>query len=285
MRMSRRLLLPLVVAALATPALAEAHDRPVVQRSMRPMVREDVTVTLEAADGMALPSVRHRGTTFVAGVPGERYMVRVTNNTMERIEVVVTVDGRDVLTGQLGNFVRQRGYVVDPMGTVSIDGFRRSLDHVAAFRFSDVHDSFAGRSGTPQHAGIVGVAVFKERVSHHHHDRPVARAAESTDEAAPRSSAPTKGGSARANRDMRSRQEIGTEFAETRVSRVREVSFVRRNPSRPDSRTALRYDTAQALVARGVPIDPVIADVGPVEVDAWPGARQFTAPPPRRRFR
>jgi hypothetical protein len=277
----------LVLATLAAPALAHAHDRPVVQRSMRPMMREDVTVTLEGEAGMALPAVRHRGTTFVAGTPGERYVIRVANNTMERIEVVVTVDGRDVLTGQLGNFARQRGYVVEPMGMVTIDGFRRSLDHVAAFRFSDVHDSFAGRSGTPQHAGVVGVAVFKERVSQHHHDRPVARAAEGSADAAPGTSAPARKGSASPARprDMRTRQEIGTEFAETRVSRVREVSFVRRNPTRPDSRTTLRYDTAQALVARGVPIDPMLADVGPVEVDAWPGAREFTAPPPRRRMR
>lgn len=284
MRISRRLaLLSLVAAGVTFPGIAGAHDR-VARRPMP--VRQDVTVSLESAGGMALPTVRHHGTTFVAGIPGERYMIRIANNTGDRLEVVVSVDGRDVLTGRLGDFTRQRGYVVEPFGSVVIDGFRRSLDHVAAFRFSDVADSFTGLSGTPQHAGIIGVAVFKERIAHHHHNRPLARAERSADAPAPSTRAPSKKGKADTarHRDMEApRQEIGTEFAETRLSRVREVTFVRRNAMRPDMRMTLRYDTAESLAARGVPIEPAFA-ADPVQADAWPAAREFTAPPPRRRF-
>ncbi len=287
MRTTRRhALLSLLAAGIAFPSLAHAHDR-APWRSVA--VREPITVSLEGDDGMTLPTVRHRGTTFVAGTPGERYAIRVRNNTARRLEVVVTVDGRDVLTGRLGDFTRQRGYVIDPFGSVVIDGFRRSLDRVAAFRFSDVHDSFTALHGTPQHAGVIGVAAFEERV-----DPPrggtVARrsTAPATDpRARPDTPAPSKKsepGEARSHRDTteNARQALGTEFAETRLSRVREVTFVRRNARRPDVRVTLRYDTAEALAAKGVPVDLTFA-VQPVGADPWPGTREFTAPPPRRR--
>lgn len=128
-----------------------------------PQAHPDVSVTLESGYHSALPSYWHQGSLYVAGEIGERYVVRVTNRTGERVEAVVTVDGRDVITGEVGDFRHQRGYVIPPYGEVAIDGFRRSLDHVAAFRFSDPGSSYSARRGTPQHVGVVGVAVFKER--------------------------------------------------------------------------------------------------------------------------
>ena len=82
--------------------------------------------------------------------------------TGERVEAVVTVDGRDVVSGELGNYKRQRGYVIEAYGSVVIEGFRQSLDQVAAFRFTDIGNSYSARRGSGQHVGVIGVAVFKE---------------------------------------------------------------------------------------------------------------------------
>jgi hypothetical protein len=57
------------------------------------------------------------------------------------------------------------GYIVSPFSTVEIDGFRRSLDTVAAFRFGTVRDSYAAKKGTDRNVGVVGVAFFHERGS------------------------------------------------------------------------------------------------------------------------
>lgn len=120
-------------------------------------------VSLESLDGGALPTFRHGGLRYVLGEPGTRYNVRVSNPTGERVEVVVTVDGRDTVSGQPGDYVSQRGYLIEPWGSLLIEGFRRSLDEVAAFRFIDGAQSYSALRGTPENVGVIGVAVFPEK--------------------------------------------------------------------------------------------------------------------------
>jgi hypothetical protein len=122
-----------------------------------------VTLSLEGEAGQSLPTYYHRGVTYVLGEMGERYNVRIANGTGERVEVVLTVDGRDAITGANGDWRTQRGYVVPPYGSIVVDGFRRSMSEVAAFRFTTRGDSYSGRRGTPQNAGVIGAAVFHER--------------------------------------------------------------------------------------------------------------------------
>ena len=43
-----------------------------------------------------------------------------------------------------------------------IAGWRKSMDDVAQFVFTDLPDSYAARTGRPHNVGVVGVAVFRE---------------------------------------------------------------------------------------------------------------------------
>jgi hypothetical protein len=79
-----------------------------------------------------------------------------------RVEVVASVDGLDVLDGKEASWGK-RGYLVPAWGSVEIDGFRQSSDHVAAFRFGSVRDSYAARTGSDRNVGIVGIAIFTSR--------------------------------------------------------------------------------------------------------------------------
>ena len=75
----------------------------------------------------------------------------------------MSVDGLDVLDGQAASFAK-RGYLIDPHGEVEIDGFRQSLDTVAAFRFGSVRSSYAAQKhGDTRNVGVIGVALFHER--------------------------------------------------------------------------------------------------------------------------
>ena len=152
------------LASISGLGLAEPEARAHEGRSwQRPVTLPAVSVTLVAGHGHALSTIHHRGSDFVVGERGERYEIQLHNNSASRMEVVVTVDGLDVVSGRAGDFTRQRGYVLEPFGTVTIDGFRTSLSTVAAFRFSGVGDSFAAQVGAPHNAGVIGVAAFKER--------------------------------------------------------------------------------------------------------------------------
>lgn len=121
------------------------------------------SVRVENEWGRQLPTFYKGGQTYVLGGLGERYTLRVRNHTGTRVEAVVTVDGRDVISGRVGDFTGERGYLVDAYGEVAIEGFRQNFDEVAAFRFSNPSSSYSARMGTPQNVGVIGVAIFPER--------------------------------------------------------------------------------------------------------------------------
>jgi hypothetical protein len=119
-------------------------------------------VRVEGEDGRRLRTFHHEGQTYVLGAWGERYVIRIENRTGRRVEAVVSVDGRDAVSGRVGDYVRERGYLINPWDEVVIEGFRKSFDEVAAFRFSDPQASYSSRMGTPENVGIIGVAFFPE---------------------------------------------------------------------------------------------------------------------------
>lgn len=122
-----------------------------------------VRLTVEDESGAALEGRRGPGgRAVVVGEEGQRYVLALENRSDHRIEAVVTVDGLDVVSGQPGTF-STRGYVLMPFQTTRIDGFRRSHDHVAAFRFSRTSESYAAQTGTARNVGVIGVALFSER--------------------------------------------------------------------------------------------------------------------------
>jgi hypothetical protein len=102
------------------------------------------------------------GRNYAVGESGRRYTIVVRNNTNFRLEVVLSVDGLDVLDGRAASFGK-RGYIMDPRGELEVDGFRQSVDAVAAFRFGSVRGSYAGmKSGDTRNVGVIGVALFNE---------------------------------------------------------------------------------------------------------------------------
>jgi hypothetical protein len=132
-------------------------------RSMFDVGGGHVQIGLRGEDGRFLTGFTAAGNDYVAGRAGHRYSIYVRNQGPGRIEVVVTVDGLDVIDGK-GGSLSKRGYLLDPYGDVDIDGFRTSTSEVAAFRFGSVESSYAARKhGDTRNVGVIGVAAFHER--------------------------------------------------------------------------------------------------------------------------
>jgi hypothetical protein len=219
----------------------------------------------------------------VLGALGERYLLRFRNGTGRRVEVVASVDGRDVVDGRPASFDK-RGYVVAPYGELTIDGYRLSEAAVAAFRFSTVPRSYAARRGDARDVGAVGVAVFPERwpayvppppypyPGPYPSDAVPPPGARSGEEAAPEGRAeaqrepappraggesPLADGSPQAKSGVAPRPHrpgLGTEFGEEHASPVEQVSFVRA-AGRPEAVLTLRYDDRAGLAALGIDVD------------------------------
>ena len=141
----------------------------------------DVKIT-NRSTGEALPVYQHEGELWVAGRPGASYGVDITNRTGRRILAVISVDGVNVLNGQTASATPDDGYVFNPWQNWSINGWRKSQAQVAAFYFSESDASYASRTGRPHDVGVIGVALFRERVPEPVRPPPVSRRSASVED-------------------------------------------------------------------------------------------------------
>jgi hypothetical protein len=127
-----------------------------------PVLGGALTVTLRQESGGTYPGFFAGGKYYAIGEAGQRYIIVIRNNTGYRYECVASVDGLDVIDGRTAAYTK-RGYLVQPYGTLEVEGFRRSEDAVAAFRFSSVRGSYASRAGKgDRNVGVIGIAFFNE---------------------------------------------------------------------------------------------------------------------------
>ena len=100
---------------------------------------------------------------YVEGRKGSNYSLVVKNICHSRLEVILSVDGLDVMDGRAASFGK-RGYIIQPGKTLNIKGFRTSESAVASFKFSSVSSSYSNiKHGTTRNVGVIGMAVFTEK--------------------------------------------------------------------------------------------------------------------------
>lgn len=192
----------------------------------------------DRTSGDSLPVYEHQGRLYVAGEPRHRYELRIRNRSGARVLAVASVDGVNVISGETAA-PNQRGYVLDAYDSVAIEGWRKSLDEVATFYFTRLQDSYAARTGRPDNVGVIGIALFRERLACcvRLEERPAAAAAPRSDDSS----------------IVRERNEskLGTGHGPRESSPAQYVGF-RRASERPDETIVIYYDSHRNLVAQGV---------------------------------
>lgn len=114
----------------------------------------------------------HNNLSFIEGRKGSEYEIVVSNPFNVRVKAVLSVDGMNVITGEPCDYDDQ-GYVINPYGSITIDGWRISDAAVRAFKFGNDSESYGALSGQGvDNNGVIGVALFKER-SYTHPRRPM----------------------------------------------------------------------------------------------------------------
>ncbi|MEO6363693.1 MAG: hypothetical protein ABIO71_10725 [Caldimonas sp.] len=285
---TRRTLLTLLAAAAATACSAP------------PALAVGSLVDLQVIDrgrNETLPAYRHRGASYVAGKPGERYAVRMTNRSGGRVLVVLSVDGVNAVSGETAA-TGQTGYVLAPWQSAEITGWRKSYSEAAAFYFTALTDSYAARTDRPDNVGVIGAAVFRERVEEPlrgwlDRQAPVAReradrgadkdvreserraqSAGAADSTSQNAAAPPAASMAQPERDAfaKKAEKLGTGHGEREYSPTRQTAFERAS-SQPAEIVQVRYDSYVNLLASGVIARPRLTPRFP---DAFPG---FVADP------
>jgi hypothetical protein len=188
----------------------------------------------DRTEGRRLQLYWHEGRAYVVGKPSNEYQVTLRNRIREELLAVVSVDGVNVITGQTAD-PSQSGYIVSSGASIDIQGWRRSLSQTAAFYFTSLPDSYAARTGRPDHVGVIGVAVFRKR------------------QAPP----PAPIGNAEPlRRDSAAEAQIGTGHGRHEASPAYYAAFERVS-STPAEVITLYYDSRANLVARGIVRDAI----------------------------
>lgn len=239
---------------------------------------EFVTLTLvNRTNQTELPVYHARGQHYVPGQPSQRYSVRLNNRTGGRVLAVLSVDGVNAISGETAS-PNQTGYVLDAYEQVEISGWRKSDNDVAQFYFTALPDSYAARTNRPDNVGVIGIAVFREKVQ----PPPVVVAPLS--DGTPRRGVDVYGdpndtrmmessaGRAPAAAPMKRAERIGTGHGEREYAPVTHTEFVRASKT-PAEIVTLRYDSREHLVEMGVIPRP------PREPQAFPN--RYVPDPPR----
>ena len=234
-----------------------------------PVARVDV---YDRTEGRALETYPHRGRQFVVGRPGNEYALRIRNCSDRRVLAVVSVDGVNVVTGETAS-PDQSGYVIEPHGYVTIQGWRKDLERTAAFYFSDPGAAYATRTGRPDDLGVIGVALFREREPRWAYSPELS--AGTAGAARQESAADQKAARSAVEANAAPAPSLGTGHGRREWSPVQQVAFERAS-DRPDERIVIRYDRRENLVAMGV---LPRATRPRHEPDPFPGALGFVPDP------
>jgi hypothetical protein len=206
--------------------------------------------------GATLRTYYHHGEYWVAGKPGARYAIEIRNTLHQRLLAVTSVDGVNVLTGDTARW-DQSGYVLHGEEAYEITGWRKSQTEVAAFEFAAAPNSYAARTGRSANIGVIGVALFRERVPAQIASSapPVAR--ENGLEPDIRAGADIAEKSAQLGREGAAAMapppatKLGTGHGVREASYVEYTDFLRAS-AEPNEIVRIRYDSRENLVALGI---------------------------------
>jgi hypothetical protein len=220
----------------------------------------DVSV-YDRAENRTLPLYFHDGRYYVVGKPGNEYQVNIRNNQHGEILGVVSVDGVNAVSGETANW-GQTGYVLGAHTSYGVKGWRKNLQRIAAFYFTELENSYAARTGRPDNVGVIGVAVFRKKaeppvsVSRDYERRREAPAAGEVQNSATERDSRGTAADAAAPRTSTiapqpAQKSLGTGHGQSETSVVRYANFERASTT-PDEVITIYYDSYRNLVAQGV---------------------------------
>lgn len=103
------------------------------------------------------------GRTYIEAKENSEYEIKIKNNSCNRILVVGSVDGLNILSGETANET-DNGYVVNGNDNLYLKGFRYSEKEVGTFKFSKKDKSYAAEKGNSRNCGVIGIRIFSEKV-------------------------------------------------------------------------------------------------------------------------
>lgn len=247
---------------------------------LTPAAKAQISVDILSDNGRIYPSYpvnsQDRSVrAYVEAVRNDRYGIRVTNHSNQRVGLVIAVDGRNIISGEKSHLRNtERMYILDPYDQATYTGWRTGRNQIRRFYFTDAGESYAGAWDDFSAMGVIAVVAYAEqRQQVRHRDRNVYSAP-----SAPMSSAPPLSG--RRSLAAAEVDGAGTGYGEEERSSSVRVEFT--PESRPLVRHFYKYEWRETLCQKN------IISCRPSRRDRdnrfWPRDGYVPPPPPQRRY-
>lgn len=112
--------------------------------------------------GKKVKEYTHKGDSYIWARKGTEYSILIWNNSPNRVEAVVSVDGIDVINGKTAD-LSYSGYVVDANSSIEIPGYLLNGESAAKFTFGTAPETYAALTDRPENIGVIGVAFYEEK--------------------------------------------------------------------------------------------------------------------------
>ncbi|HEX9543922.1 MAG TPA: hypothetical protein VF955_01985 [Pyrinomonadaceae bacterium] len=211
--------------------------------------------------GRPLDEYYARGKSYVEAIQGSEYEVRIRNPFPFRVAVALSVDGLNTIDARRTTAWNASKWVIEPYGTISINGWQMSSERARRFYFTSEQDSYGAKLGQTANLGVISAVFFRELrplpvpITPAPAPRP---RYEERDERERSSSAPeSSSGNRQAPSDRTSKGGLARDddYAATGIGRsVRnDVQWVEMNlDSRPAGEVTIRYEYYATLVRLGI---------------------------------
>ena len=105
------------------------------------MSSEKYTVEV-LVNGKPVKKYNHQSKVYIEGRSGTEYSLRLRNNSFDRVLAIISVDGVNVITGQVAS-ENDTGYIIDPNSSIDVSGFRKDKNTVGSFVFRGKNESYS----------------------------------------------------------------------------------------------------------------------------------------------
>lgn len=203
---------------------------------------------------------------YIQATQNERYQLRISNNSDQRVGVVIAVDGRNIISGEKSYLQNnERMYILAPHSADTYSGWRTSANQVNRFYFTEASDSYAAAWGDNSAMGVIALAVYAEQPR--------------TEERQQMSDSTASPAPAAAESLNRPKKQAGTGFGENTYSPTVTVNFM----PQPGAieKAFLKYEWHETLCQKRI-LPNCQSAPPPSQNRFWPDENKGFAPAPPR---
>lgn len=114
-------------------------------------------------NGETLDAYSAHGRHYVEALDGAEYSLRIHNPLGVRVAVALSVDGLNSIDARRTTAWDASKWVIEPYGTITIDGWQMSSSRARHFYFTTERDSYGAKLGQTANLGVISAVFYRER--------------------------------------------------------------------------------------------------------------------------